>query len=105
MKWDSDGGVPHDVFRGPSTSLDWDVEMTAVEATGENVEYYFQCTNNDLTGVYPMGFSSGWQVARTWRVYVGRPASQQGLRFRVKARDAGGNATGWSSVEGAVSTP
>jgi hypothetical protein len=69
--------------------------MRCVEATDDSgfVEYFFQCTSAS-------GFSSGWMTFPTgenptYLVRVGR--SGQFPRFRVKARDASGNETGWSA--------
>jgi hypothetical protein len=65
--------------------------MSAAEATDTSgsVEYYFECTTDS-------GFNSGWQEARTYQVRVGRRG--QGHRFRVKARDAYGNETAFTST-------
>ena len=52
----------------------------------------------DYTGVSPVGFSSGWINAPTWRVNVG--GQNAAVKFRVKARDAYGNETGWSDYGG-----
>jgi hypothetical protein len=70
--------------------------MRAVTATDDSgiVEYYFWCTNIS-------GFSSGWIADTTYTVQIGRAG--QGLRFRVKARDAFGNETDWSTEEVATS--
>jgi hypothetical protein len=65
--------------------------MTAAEAeddSGQDVQYFFLCTTE-------FDFSSGWQSSRTYTVKLG----QQSViaRFRVKARDANGNQTKYSS--------
>jgi len=81
---------------------DWAAVMTAeiaVDDIGEPVEYFFQClTNHD--------FDSGWVADPFYTVMVGRYPGRstdiggsQGLVFRVKARDASGNETGWSVEE------
>jgi hypothetical protein len=58
------------------------------------VQYYFECDEDP--GIWPSGFSSGWQTERTWEVQLG---GQHVLRsFRVKARDQFGNETGFSST-------
>jgi hypothetical protein len=71
-------------------SFQYYATMTAVEASdnnNEDVAYYFECTSQPA-------FSSGWQSSREYSVPVGR--RNQYHRFRVKARDASGNETGWS---------
>jgi hypothetical protein len=92
MKWEV---LPKEIHIGEA----WDsyyATRTAVEATDDSgsVEYYFECMSKKLTGVWPDGFSSGWQTSREWTVRVGR--SNQAHRFRVRARDKWGNTTGWS---------
>lgn len=93
MKWEV---LPHEIQIGTG---DWDyyATMTAVEATDDSgsVEYYFECMSKGLGGVWPSGFSSGWQTSREWTVQVGR--NNQAHRFRVRARDKWGNTTGWSA--------
>ncbi|MBN2129923.1 MAG: right-handed parallel beta-helix repeat-containing protein [Sedimentisphaerales bacterium] len=71
-------------------SFNYHATMTAVEATDENgpVQYYFWCTSES-------GFTSGWQSQRTYTVQLG--GQHVFATFRVKARDAAGNETGWSS--------
>jgi len=90
---DPNGGVPHDVWVGPGTSFGWAAEMTAVAAVDDSgpVEYYFQCISEPR-------FDSGPVPARRYQVLVGRPGSQQGLQWRVRARDVWGNETSWSAV-------
>ncbi|UCC98942.1 MAG: hypothetical protein JSW66_03460 [Phycisphaerales bacterium] len=87
LQWQS---VPRQTYGGGGT-FDYWAEMSAVEATDTDggIEYYFECTTDS-------GFSSGWQSSRTYRVRVGRRG--QGHRFRVKARDAYGNETAFSST-------
>jgi hypothetical protein len=82
--------VPRQTYGGGGT-FDYWAEMSAAEATDTSgsVEYYFECTTDS-------GFSSGWQSSRTYRVRVGRWG--QAHRFRVKARDAYGNETAFSST-------
>jgi hypothetical protein len=101
MEWDltedANGftGIPNEVYRGGSTNTGYWVEMRAVTATDASgiVEYYFWCTSES-------GFSSGWIANPTYAVQVGRAG--QGHTFRVKARDAFGNETAWSTEERAV---
>ena len=64
--------------------------MTAVEATDASggVQYYFECTNES-------GFSSGWQSDPTYTIQIG--GVHVNVKFRVKARDAYENETGYSS--------
>ena len=50
----------------------------------------------DYPGVSPNGFSSGWINAPTCRVHLG--GQNAAYEFRVKARDATGNETGWSAM-------
>jgi len=85
-RWDIEG-QPCEVHGG-GNAFDYYVEMTATEVVSSAgpVEYFFECDQSD--------FSSGWQVERTYTVLVGRTG--QGLRFRVRARDAIGNTTAWS---------
>jgi hypothetical protein len=89
MQW-APGGEPKELYGGGGWQ-DYYATMTAAQASDENgpVEYYFECTTQS-------GFNSGWQTSRTYTVLVGRTG--QGHRFRVRARDAGGNVTGWSST-------
>jgi hypothetical protein len=77
---------------------DYWVEMMAVTATDDSggVEYYFQCRE-------PSGLSSSWQADPIYRVQIGR--QNQGLQFRVRARDAEGNMTGWSDWVMAIARP
>ena len=84
-------GIPREVNRGGGV-FDYWVEMRAVVANDASgvVEYYFWCTSES-------GFSSGWIADPTWAVLVGH--SGQGHTFRVKARDAFGNETAWSTEE------
>jgi parallel beta-helix repeat protein len=87
MLWAS-GGEPKKVDRGGS--FNWWAVMTAAEATDESggIQYFFECTNNS-------GFSSNWQSNRYYEVQLGGQSVP--ARFKVKARDAHGNETGWSS--------
>jgi hypothetical protein len=81
-----------------NTWNDYAVEMLAVTATDDSgfVEYEFQCDTPE--------FSSGWQADPLYTtVTIGR--WNQGLRFRVRARDASGNVTGWSDWVMAVIRP
>jgi hypothetical protein len=95
MQW-APGGQPRKVYRGGGP-FDYWAEMTAAVATdagGGPVQYYFECDEDP--GIWPSGFSSGWQSERTWEVQLG---GQHVLRsFRVKARDQFGNETGFSST-------
>jgi hypothetical protein len=98
MQWDPNG-LPRELDGGGGT-YDFYADMTAVTATDLSgpVQYYFEAV--DYPGVYPNGFSSGWINTPTWRVNVGR--KNAAVKFRVKARDAFGNETGWSDVIPAV---
>ncbi len=89
MRWAEDG-EPSEVYRGGGTWDYWAV-MEAVEATDDSggVQYYFQCTTES-------GFSSGWQNSPEYEVRLGRRG--QGHIFRVKARDADGNQTSYSTA-------
>lgn len=87
MDWES---APEKIRIGTG-SFNYHATMTAVEATdaGGAVEYFFQCTNES-------GFNSGWQSEREYTVHIG--GAHVSVNFRVKARDASGNETGWSST-------
>jgi len=80
--------VPEKIQIGTG-SLNYHATMTAVEATDADgpVEYFFWCTNES-------GFSSRWQSERTYTVKLG--GKHVYAAFRVRARDASGNQTGWS---------
>jgi len=71
-------------------SFNYHATMTATEAADQDgpVEYFFWCTSES-------GFSSGWQSERTYTVLLG--GQHVYAAFRVKARDAAGNETVWSS--------
>jgi len=86
MQWESE---PAKIRIGPG-SFNYHATMTAAEATDDSgsVQYYFECTNNS-------GFSSDWQSDRTYTVALG--GQHVVATFRVKARDADGNETAWSS--------
>jgi hypothetical protein len=88
MQW-AEGGEPKEVYGGGGT-WDYYAEMTAADAddAGGGVEYYFQCTTES-------GFSRDWDASPYYKVLVGR--TNQAHRFRVKARDANGNETAYSS--------
>lgn len=89
MQWAS-GGQPREVYGGGGT-WDYYAEMTAAEATDASgsVEYYFKCTSDS-------GFNSDdWQSSRTYKVKIGQ--SGRAYRFQVKARDAYGNETAYST--------
>ena len=71
----------------------------AVDDIGAPVAYFFDCLNNN-------DFDSGWVLSETYIVLTGRYPGKstivgggQNLVFRVKARDASGNETGWSPEE------
>lgn len=91
-RWDIDG-QPREVHGGTGT-FDYYVEMAAAEVVSlyRPVEYFFDCDSS--SEIAAAGFDSGWQIARSYRLLVGR--SGQGLRFRVRARDRAGNVTEWS---------
>jgi hypothetical protein len=89
MRWE----VEPYKYNGGGGTFDYRATMKAVEAeddSGGDVQYFFLCTNRS-------DFSSGWQSSRTYTVILG----QQSViaRFRVKARDANGNQTAYSSPE------
>jgi len=88
------GGRPFSVYVGPlAQPFGFAARMTAMIATDDSgfVEYYFECSNS--------AFSSGWIALPTYQVPTGRSPYWAGLRFRVKARDAAHNETGWSTWE------
>lgn len=91
VRWAIDG-QPREVHGGGGV-FDYYVEMTAAEVVSPHgpVEYFFDCQIS--SELFPFGYDSGWQTARTYKVLVGR--SGQGLRFRVRARDRAGNMTDW----------
>jgi hypothetical protein len=93
MQW-ATGGKPVEVNHGGGWQDNW-AEMTAAEATDSSggVEYFFLCTTEH-------GFSSTWQSSRSYSVQIGQ--SSQVHKFRVKARDAHGNETAYSSEEAAL---
>jgi hypothetical protein len=80
-------------------SLGYGVTMTAetaVDDIGDPVEYFFQCLTDHL-------YDSGWVADPLYIVFTGRYPGKStivggslNLVFRVKARDASGNETGWS---------
>lgn len=95
-------GEPRAVWVDPTNTLGWAVSMTAeiaVDDIGEPVQYFFDCLNwND--------FDSGWIATETYFVMTGRYPGHDtnigggmAMQWRVKARDASGNETGWSVVE------
>jgi len=98
MGWDPNG-LPRELYGGAGWD-DYYADMTALTAADPSgpVQYYFEAV--DYPGTGANGFSSGWINAPTWRVKVGR--ENAAVRFRVKARDALGNETGWSDIVPAV---
>jgi Bacterial Ig domain/Metallo-peptidase family M12B Reprolysin-like len=70
--------------------------ITAIDDAGSAVQYLFECT---LGGAGCA--SSGWQSSTTYTATGLSPGTT--YRYRVKARDASSNETGWS-VEAAVTT-
>ncbi len=100
MAFDPNGLPKEYDFDGASGSpFDYWVEMMAVTATDDSgfVEYYFEARSPYSE------FSSGWQADPIYRVAVGRGG--QGIQFRVRARDASGNVTGWSDWQMAGPRP
>ncbi len=91
-RWDIDG-EPREVYGGAG-AFDYYVEMKAAEVVSpySPVEYFFNCRTTSEAA--SLGFDSGWQTSRSYTVLVGR--SNQGLSFRVRARDQAGNMTEWS---------
>ncbi|MBN2181091.1 MAG: right-handed parallel beta-helix repeat-containing protein [Sedimentisphaerales bacterium] len=89
MQWAANG-EPKEVLRGSNKLTDYWAVMTAAEATdaGSEVQYFFECT--DVPGL-----SSNWQSSPYYEVRIGRGG--QLLEFRVKAHDADGNETAFSS--------
>jgi hypothetical protein len=90
--------VPMEAKFGPSRNNDVWIQMTAVTATDADsppVAYFFECS-------LP-GFNSGWQALPTYSFQVGRTGT--GAKFRVRARDAVGNMTGWSDWYTAIPIP
>ena len=74
-------------------------EIAVDDIVGGPVWYFFDCLNDN-------SFDSGWVASETYLVLTGRYPGRstniggsQGLVFRVKARDASGNETGWSVEE------
>ncbi|MBP8912224.1 MAG: right-handed parallel beta-helix repeat-containing protein, partial [Phycisphaerae bacterium] len=94
-------GMPTEISGGGGP-FDFYVQMTATTATDASggVQYFFLCVE------YPKeqnqgGFSSGWINTPTFTtVNIGR--ANQGLHFRVRARDVYGNMTEWSQSVMAV---
>ena len=77
-----------------------EIAMTATTAmdssSGSRVEYYFDCNS-------PGGHNSGWTISSTY-VDMGL-VSGTTYEYRVKARDARHNETGWSTSEHAIASP
>ncbi|MFZ0033988.1 MAG: S8 family serine peptidase [Sedimentisphaerales bacterium] len=69
------------------------IARTTVDEWGGTVEYYFDCT-------YGGGHNSGWRNDPNYKDTGLVINTKYG--YRVKARDAGGNETGWSPVRYAV---
>jgi len=95
MMWDTSDPnlLPTDIFVGPHPTFGWGVTMTCVVASDVSgpVEYYFQSVDND-------DFDSGWILTNTYTTPSMGLANML-WRFRVKARDAWGNETSWSTME------
>jgi len=92
MQWAADG-KPVKVDKGGTSTTKYWVDMTAAEAADSSggVEYFFLCTTES-------GFSSkNWQSSTFYTVQIGQ--GSQIHKFRVKARDANGNETAYSSEE------
>ncbi len=68
------------------------IATVATDDSGGIVEYFFECTTDPR-------FSSGWQTDPSYTVQLGR--TEQGHRFRVRARDPSHNETAWSTEESA----
>jgi hypothetical protein len=93
MQFDPNG-MPREVRLGPSDYNDFWIQMVAVTATDASppVQYLFECSRAE--------FSSDWQASPTYSVQVGR--WNTGFQWRVKARDAYNNETGWSAEVGTL---
>jgi len=105
MQWDTAddpngpagwGGRPFEVY--VPASFGWAARMTAIQATDDSgyVEYFFDCVSS--VSAWDKGYDSGWTTERTYQVLIGTRPSLFDIRFRVKARDAYGNETGWSEL-------
>ena len=106
MEWDPTvdpngfDGTPREIWvdydgDGYIGTFEFGATMLATVATDDSggiVEYFFECTTDQR-------FSSGWQTDPSYTVQLGR--SNQGQRFRVKARDPSHNETAWSTEESA----
>jgi hypothetical protein len=100
MQWDPTldpnnfDGTPREILVDPNDeNFGWGATMTAtiaVDAGGGPVEYFFEC-------ITISGFNSGWIATETYTVIIGR--RNQGLIFRVRARDQFGNMTAWSPAD------
>ena len=78
--------------------------MTATTATdpGGGIKYYFDCVEAPQGGYWEGCEDSGWQSGTTfsdWYLIAGNS-----YHYRIKARDAHGNETGWSA-EAAITVP
>lgn len=109
MQWDTAddpngpagrGGAPFELY--VPARFGWAARMTAIQANDDSgyVEYFFDCVSS--VSSWDKGFDSGWITDRTYQVFIGNRPSMFDIRFRVKARDAFGNETGWSSLERVV---
>ncbi len=89
------GGQPFALF---VTGQGWAAQMTALAATDDSgtVEYFFDCVSD--VGAWDRGFDSGWITENTYQVLIGTHPGLANLSFRVRARDAYGNMTGWSPL-------
>jgi hypothetical protein len=104
MTWDTvdDPAVPVVGWGGQPIAITTDqgvtysARMTAIAATDASgtVEYYFACMRGSSED---SRFSSGWTAKRTYQVVTGPHPGAFGFSFKVKARDAAHNETGWSS--------
>ena len=65
----------------------------ATDAGSGNVEYYFACMSGNQEQTL---YSSGWTTQQTYQVTIGPKPGAFGFSFKVKARDAAHNETGWS---------
>jgi len=94
MMWDPNDPnlLPTEIFIGPDPTFGWGITMTSAVATDASglVEYFFDCVEFNQ-------FDSDWIPTNTYTTGV-VGVSGQLLQFRVKARDAYGNETGWSEA-------
>lgn len=97
MTWAS---APEPNAADPTTSVIM-TATTAVDLSGQAVEYLFQMFDENGVAIAGVDANSGWVDDPFYS--FDNLSSNMTYRFRVKARDAKGNETAWSS-EGPAST-